>query len=216
MPGDISGIKADETIGFLSAAEKSELFGSGAMKPDVMRIPNQQQLQSMTNLDEPDDYSQMNGEFKIERGFHSQSRAQHFHVTNPTVRPKEDYVVYTVVGILKNEKFEILRRYSDFDVLRESLCERFPGLYIPPIPPKKAVGNKSQVFIDERCFLLNMFLKQLSRCPYLVESLEFELFVQPKTANLQRELSLLPQSTPENQLAHIQKYYSFMGEITDS
>ena len=71
MPGDISGIKADETIGFLSAAEKSELFGTGAMKPDVMRIPSQQQLHSMANLEEPEDYSQMNGEFKIERGFHS-------------------------------------------------------------------------------------------------------------------------------------------------
>lgn len=41
-PGsNISGIHQDDTIGFLSAAEKSELFGAGlgAMQPEVMKIP---------------------------------------------------------------------------------------------------------------------------------------------------------------------------------
>lgn len=61
-----------------------------------------------------------------------------------------------------------------------------------------------------------MFIKQLSRCPYLVDSQEFQIFVKPQSqANLQRELSLMPQLSPENQLARIQKYYSFMGAITD-
>jgi hypothetical protein len=52
-----------------------------------------------------------------------------------------DFVVYTVYGVLNKERFEIYRRYSDFVVLRESLCEIFPGLYVPPIPPKKSIGN---------------------------------------------------------------------------
>lgn len=87
---------------------------------------------------------------------------------------------------------------------------------MPPIPAKKAYGNTKTSFVEERCFLLNMFVKQLSRCPYLVESQEFEIFVRPTTNALQRELSLLPSMSPENQLARIQTYYSFMGEITDS
>jgi len=111
--------------------------------------------------------------------------------------------VYTCFGILGKERFEIYRRYSDFAVLRESLCDRFPGLYVPPIPSKKAIGNKEQVFVDERCFLLNMFIKQISRCPYLVESQEFLIFVKPTTRSLQRELSLLPEMSPENQLLRI-------------
>lgn len=127
-----------------------------------------------------------------------------------------DFIVYTCNGILMRTRFEIYRRYSDFATLRESLCERFPGLYVPPIPGKKVYGNTKNSFVEERCFLLNMFLKQLSRCPYLVESQEFEIFVRPKTNSLQRELSLLPRMSPENQLARIQTYYSFMGEITDS
>ena len=68
--GDISGINPNETVGFLSAQERSELFGKGSMQPDVMKIPSQQQLMSMGNLGgEDEDYSQLQGEFKIERGF---------------------------------------------------------------------------------------------------------------------------------------------------
>jgi len=32
-----------------------------------------------------------------------------------------------------------LRRYSDFDRIRSLLVARWPGVYIPPLPPKKAV-----------------------------------------------------------------------------
>lgn len=69
--GDISGIHANETVGFLSAKEQSEIFGKGSLQPDIMKIPNQQQLMSMGNLDTTyqEDYSQLQGEFKIERGF---------------------------------------------------------------------------------------------------------------------------------------------------
>jgi len=77
------------------------------------------------------------------------------------------------MGIDRDGRFEIFRRYSDFSVLQESLQERFAGFYVPPIPKKKVIGNKERAFLEERCFLLNMFIKQLSRCPYLVESQEF-------------------------------------------
>jgi hypothetical protein len=50
-----------------------------------MKIPTAGQLQSMMNLEEPEDYSQMNGEFKIEKGFAGQQRAAHYSVTNPHI-----------------------------------------------------------------------------------------------------------------------------------
>jgi hypothetical protein len=80
-------------------------------------------------------------------------------VTNPEIPKNCDFVVYTVLGLLKRERFEVYRRYSDFQVLRLTLTERFPGLYVPPIPVKKAIGNTKQHFVEERCFLLNMFIK---------------------------------------------------------
>jgi hypothetical protein len=47
------------------------------------------------------------------------------------------YIVYTVKA--KSLKEPLYRRYNDFNVLRTKLMERWPGVYIPNIPPKKAV-----------------------------------------------------------------------------
>lgn len=59
-------------MGFLTAQEKSELFGKDVMGPETMKIPTAGQLQSMVNMEEPEDYSQLMGEFKIEKGFAGQ------------------------------------------------------------------------------------------------------------------------------------------------
>lgn len=49
------------------------------------------------------------------------------------------YVVYCVKGIDKNGQYEVYRRYSDFLKLRNEMLSRWPGCYIPPIPPKQAI-----------------------------------------------------------------------------
>jgi hypothetical protein len=49
----------------------------------------------------------------------------------------KSYVVYTIKVQGINEP--IFRRYSDFFSLREKLTERWPGVFIPNIPPKKTV-----------------------------------------------------------------------------
>jgi hypothetical protein len=51
---------------------------------------------------------------------------------------------YTIklLGINQN----IFRRYSDFFSLREKLKERWPGIYIPNIPPKILVNLKEMNF----------------------------------------------------------------------
>ena len=35
--------------------------------------------------------------------------------------------------------FETKRRYSDFDKVRALLVLKWPGCYIPPLPPKKTI-----------------------------------------------------------------------------
>ena len=111
-------------------------------------------------------------------------KAQAFQVCNPH-RPKGcDYFQYTVFGTDRLGRFEIFRRYSDFSILRELYADRFPGLYVPPLPPKQKFGTSNHEFVDERCFLLNMFIRQMARCPYLVESEEFYIFVRPTQVNL--------------------------------
>lgn len=86
-------------------------------------------------------------------------RAQNFCVCNPEKHKKDDFISYTVLGVDRLGKFEIYRRYSDFWVLREIFVDRWPGLYIPPLPEKVTFGNKKNDFIEERSFLLNMFFR---------------------------------------------------------
>ena len=52
----------------------------------------------------------------------------------------------------------------------EKLRQRWPGIPIPSIPPKKAIGNKDLKFINERRFYLERFLKKLSNFDFVIES----------------------------------------------
>ena len=72
----------------------------------------------------------------------------------------KNFVSYTLGGNQVNE--EISRRFSDFYTLREKLIERWPGVYVPNIPPKKTIGNTGLKIIDKRIRLLNKFCYQLS------------------------------------------------------
>jgi hypothetical protein len=65
------------------------------------------------------------------------------------------------------------RRYNEFYKLYEKLEQRWPGIPIPCLPPKKAIGNKEIRFINERRFYLERFLKKLSSFEFLINSLEF-------------------------------------------
>ena len=124
-------------------------------------------------------FTELQGEFTILRGFSGMERALLYSVLDPQKAKGGDHIVYVVRGVDQQGGFEILRRFSDFLALRTSFVDRFPGLYIPPLHGKKKLGNTKLEFVDERCFLLNMFIRQLARCPYLVESQEFAIFVHP-------------------------------------
>jgi sorting nexin-1/2 len=52
-------------------------------------------------------------------------------------------------------------------------------MYIPKVPPKKAIGNKDMRFILERRYYLERFLRKLSKFDFLINSEEFVLFSRP-------------------------------------
>lgn len=70
-----------------------------------------------------------------------------------------DYVTYEVLGYDMKGTFQVRKRYSDFYMLRDALRERWPGYYIPAIPPKKAIGNMEKDFIKARLQHLDNFVK---------------------------------------------------------
>ena len=108
------------------------------------------------------------------RGYlHSDELARHFDVVS--YHKNSDHFVYVIDGIdpATMQAYQIKRRYKHFLALRNCFVERLPGLYIPALPRKQSFGNNSDEFLKERCYLLSMFIKQVAKCPYLVESEEF-------------------------------------------
>lgn len=57
------------------------------------------------------------------------------------------------------------RRYSHFDWLRECLVKSFPGVFVPPLPPKKLLGKGDDTFLAERRSDLEHFLNRIRLSP---------------------------------------------------
>lgn len=97
-----------------------------------------------------------------------------------------------------------MRRFREFDTLRKVLFGRFLGLYVPPIPEKKAMGKTEGIFVEERQYFLDKFLKDICQLPYLYESQEFQIFLRPQAPNandVERALESLPKMTTDDLLA---------------
>ena len=64
------------------------------------------------------------------------------------------YTTYKIVGHDSNGAIEVFRRFSEFFMFHEKLATRYPGLFIPPVPPKKAQGKLEEDLVAERMHFL--------------------------------------------------------------
>jgi len=111
--------------------------------------------------------------------------------------------IFKVMGRDNNGEFEIFRRYKEFLTFRDVLSTRWPGLYIPPMPPKK-VGSTEKKFVEERMYFLDRFMKEVAILPYLYESHEFQSFLRP-SETLAKALANLPAITTDEILNRFRK-----------
>jgi len=101
-------------------------------------------------------------------------------VCDPKVRTDKliNYVTYTIRGTDSEGSFETVRRYSEFSKLRDLLLQKWPGVYIPALPPKKSVGNMDKSFIEERKKFLTKFCEKMGEIEYLQNSEEYQAFLK--------------------------------------
>ena len=78
-------------------------------------------------------------------------------ITGQELRGKgtDKHYEYVIKGHDSLGEIDITRRFKQFHIFREVLYQRYPGLFIPPIPPKQATGNKEDHFIEERMYFLD-------------------------------------------------------------
>jgi hypothetical protein len=72
-----------------------------------------------------------------------------FEVCEPKVQNDTigKHHLYKIKGSDHLGEVEVYRRYKQFHLLRNVLFHRFMGLYVPPIPEKKAMGNTEDHFV---------------------------------------------------------------------
>ena len=138
-----------------------------------------------------------------------------FQVKDPI---KGSHVTYSVKGIDNDGVFEGQRRYNDFYYLRMTLQSRWPGIFIPPIPPKKSFGNKKTDFVRDRMVFLERFLKIVSKNYFLLNSEEFKIFSRPRgdqAESIENALKHLAKPTPDSILERLRLTFN-IGEEPDT
>jgi hypothetical protein len=73
---------------------------------------------------------------KNKRAFKIDEHNTHFTVRNPMM--SNGHIVYQMAGKDKQGKFEGQRRFNEFYQLHQTISQRWPGVFVPKIPPKKS------------------------------------------------------------------------------
>ena len=136
------------------------------------------------------------------------------YIDNPkkTEKTVGSYIAYTLDGTDITERLS--RRYSDFFALYEKLLQRWPGVYIPRIPPKKITGNLDPAVIKTRMRLLNRFCLNLSNIDYLYKAEETNIFRNniPDVANA---INKLPELSLSETLSRLKEAFPEANENYD-
>ena len=123
---------------------------------------------------------------------------------------------YKLKGNDSQGDFDINRRYKEFYMLRSLLSKNWPGFFIPSIPMKVTLGKMEDNIVQERCYLFNRFMKNISEIPYLWEWDEVKLFIRPNMG-VSQCLSLIPAPTVQQIYEKVQKYSGvdeFIDDVT--
>ncbi|KAJ4475085.1 protein transporter [Lentinula aciculospora] len=116
--------------------------------------------------------------------------------------PIRSYVMYTVhtrttSPLFQKSAFSVLRRYSDFLWLYNTLSYNNPGVVVPPVPEKNPllftnpilgsagkkgyVGRFDEGFIRQRRFALEKCIQKIANHPVLCKDSDLKLFLESDT-----------------------------------
>ncbi|KLO12698.1 Vps5-domain-containing protein [Schizopora paradoxa] len=96
------------------------------------------------------------------------------------IRP---YILYTVRTKTSSPLFtkstcSVLRRYSDFLWLYETLSLNNPGVVVPPVPEKSSFGRFESHFIQQRRMALEKCIQKIANHPVLAKDLDLKFFLE--------------------------------------
>ncbi|EUC60851.1 sorting nexin-1 protein, putative [Rhizoctonia solani AG-3 Rhs1AP] len=97
--------------------------------------------------------------------------------------PINSYIVYTVTTKTNSPHYRkpnmsVLRRYSDFLWLFETLSFNKAGIFIPPVPEKQGFGRFQGAFVEQRRLALNNCIQKIANHPILSTDDDFKFFIE--------------------------------------
>jgi hypothetical protein len=101
----------------------------------------------------------------------------------------------------------VFRRYTDFVWLRNVLVKAFPGIFIPPLPEKKALGNKDSTFVESRRLDLQRWLARIVARDFLADHEGVALFLHRATSSFEDDCKALTKATDAKPLHEIISLY---------
>ncbi|KAL4248104.1 hypothetical protein ABKN59_007781 [Abortiporus biennis] len=100
--------------------------------------------------------------------------------------PIRAYTMYTVhtkttSPLYSKSSFSVLRRYSDFLWLYETLSMNNPGVVVPPAPEKNPFGRFDSSFVEQRRLALEKCIGKIANHPVLQKDTDLKLFLESDT-----------------------------------
>ncbi|KAF7308497.1 Beta-glucan synthesis-associated [Mycena chlorophos] len=103
--------------------------------------------------------------------------------------PIRSFTMYTVhtrttSPLFQKSAFSVLRRYSDFLWLYETLSQNNPGVVVPPVPEKSSFGRFEEQFVKQRRLALEKCITKIANHPVLMKDPDLKLFLESDTFSL--------------------------------
>ncbi|KAM6497135.1 Vps5 C terminal like domain containing protein [Amanita muscaria] len=100
--------------------------------------------------------------------------------------PIRSYMMYTVhtrttSPLFPRSSFSVLRRYSDFLWLYETLAANNPGVVVPPVPEKSALNRFDEHFVRQRRLALENCVQKTANHPVLCKDSDLKMFLESDT-----------------------------------
>ncbi|EGN96805.1 hypothetical protein SERLA73DRAFT_111514 [Serpula lacrymans var. lacrymans S7.3] len=100
--------------------------------------------------------------------------------------PIRAFTMYTVhtrttSPLFQKSTFSVLRRYSDFLWLCETLSMNNPGVVVPPVPGKSPFGRFDDQFVEQRRLALEKCIQKTANHPVLGKDPDLKMFLESDT-----------------------------------
>jgi sorting nexin-1/2 len=80
--------------------------------------------------------------------------------------------------LFRSSSFSVLRRYSDFLWLYETLSLNNPGVVVPPVPEKSPFGRFEGTFVEQRRLGLEKCINKMANHPVLQKDADLKMFLE--------------------------------------